>query len=172
MERRLQRANEELLAELERVKGAVDRVADDIESMGRGCDAMRVQLNTVKAATDNIVVRAGALRQESRVLSAKQAAAKSFVDRFQLTPEQLVELADERNDDTDTDSSTAIPNVSAATFAALQRAREIHRDCRSLLPTRAQKTGLEIMEAMVGTKRLCNESSHFGTMPSSVGITH
>ena len=51
-------------------------------------------------------------------------------------------------------------------FAALERVREIHANCRALLRTHHQRAGLELMDAMAAHQeaayeRLCRSSTAF-----------
>jgi len=56
-------------------------------------------------------------------------------------------------------------------FAALERVREIHANCRALLRTHHQRAGLELMDAMAAHQEAAYERlCRWAVMPKSLDI--
>lgn len=86
------------------------------------------------------------LQKALQLTQLRGSMVEEFLSQYQLTPEEVAVLQGDV--------------INQAFFAALERVRTIHANCRGLLRTSHQRAGLELMDAMAGHQerayeRLC-----------------
>ena len=86
------------------------------------------------------------LQGKSKLLDLKSNVVLAFLEKFQLTPEQLQVLAGPPMDSGHARISQR--EIGWEFFEAMNRVKEIHEDCKVLLHMSKQRAGLEIMESM------------------------
>ena len=151
--------NREYLVASNQAQEALRAVDGQLERLLGSCDR-------IGGALDRARERTGALLRETAELDAaiasveeKKKIVATFAVDFQLTDEDVVALegrpSDAKSDDrTQTESAVT---VSDAFFDALDRARAIHGNCRSLLRTHHQRAGLELMDQMASYQERAHE---------------
>ncbi|XP_060599820.1 conserved oligomeric Golgi complex subunit 6-like isoform X2 [Ruditapes philippinarum] len=145
IERRSLAINEEFLQTFQVVKNQLDSVYSDVKAMSDCCQDMTTRLKNAKAQTHDLINQTTKLHGESQKLQMKQQVADTFLDQFQLKPEEIRSLRGAKSG-----------ALSQDFFQALSRVKQIHTDCKVLLRTNHQTAGLEIMESMA----LHQESSY------------
>ncbi|XP_053378010.1 conserved oligomeric Golgi complex subunit 6-like isoform X2 [Mercenaria mercenaria] len=145
IERRSLAINEEFLQTFQVVKNQLDSVYSDVKAMSDCCQDMTTRLKNAKAQTHDLINQTTKLHGESQKLQMKQQVADTFLDQFQLKPEEIRTLRGAKSG-----------ALSQDFFQALARVKQIHNDCKVLLRTNHQTAGLEIMESMA----LHQESSY------------
>ncbi|KAL4226096.1 Golgi transport complex subunit 6 [Mactra antiquata] len=145
IERRSLAINEEFLQTFQVVKNQLDSVYADVKAMNDCCQDMTTRLKNAKAQTHDLINQTTKLHGESQKLQMKQQVADTFLEKFQLKPDEIKSLR-----------STKSGALSQDFFQALARVKQIHTDCKILLRTNHQTAGLEIMESMA----LHQESSY------------
>jgi hypothetical protein len=135
IERRSLQINKDFLADLAEVVDAVEDVHSVVGNMNRNCSEMRRTLEATKVKTRDLIQQTNRLREEGATLASQEEQLDTFVAKYQLTEneERLLRAGE----------------VGSEFFAALERARLVHVDCKKLLQTgREQTTALEVMDHM------------------------
>merc|ERR1719264_1210506 len=133
IERRSLQINKSFLSDLSEVVEAVESVHTSVSSMKNNCAEMRSTLDATKAKTRDLIAQTNRLREEGETLASQEKHLEAFVAKYQLTEAEEVAL---RTGD-----------MGPAFYAALERSRTVHADCRQLLTTAAQQTtALGVME--------------------------
>ena len=76
------------------------------------------------------------LQKALQLTQLRGSMVDDFLSQYQLTAEEVAVLQGDA--------------INQAFFAALERVRAIHANCRGLLRTSHQRAGLELMDAMAG----------------------
>ncbi|XP_070537698.1 conserved oligomeric Golgi complex subunit 6-like isoform X2 [Ptychodera flava] len=137
IERRSLAINEQFAQAIQEVKEQLDSVYLDVEAMGSCCQEMTNRLKTARNQTSDLINKTTKLQTESQRLQMRAEVADAFLNRFQLTAEEVKVLRGTRDGHLHEDF-----------FKAMARVKQIHNDCKILLRTNQQTAGLEIMEAM------------------------
>ncbi|CAF2183081.1 unnamed protein product [Rotaria magnacalcarata] len=119
------------------VKQQLDQVNDTVTSMSTCCEDMTQRLKNVKAQTQELINKTTQIQNENQELNMKSSITEGFIERFQLTPNELNALRTTRD-------GFLHPEF----FNVLKRVKSIYQDCKLLLRTNQQTIGLEIMEQM------------------------
>ncbi len=134
VERRSLHISREFLSELDGVRQAVNEVADVFVSLTHSAQAMQRQLEATKAKTRDLIRQTSALQAEGQALAVQEATVHQFIVDYQLTVEQMTSLRE--------------GDVGDQFFSALDRAQDIHRNCKGLLQSGQHSTALEVMDQM------------------------
>ncbi len=134
VERRSLHISREFLSELDGVRQAVNEVADVFVSLTHSAQAMQRQLEATKAKTRDLIRQTSALQAEGQALAVQEATVHQFIVDYQLTVEQMTSLRE--------------GEVGDQFFSALDRAQDIHRNCKGLLQSGQHSTALEVMDQM------------------------
>eukprot|EP00192_Tetraselmis_astigmatica_P020047 CAMPEP_0117653766 /NCGR_PEP_ID=MMETSP0804-20121206/3374_1 /TAXON_ID=1074897 /ORGANISM="Tetraselmis astigmatica, Strain CCMP880" /LENGTH=184 /DNA_ID=CAMNT_0005459979 /DNA_START=107 /DNA_END=658 /DNA_ORIENTATION=+ len=115
------------------VVGALNAIGSELDGLAAACDGISKGLSASKVATAGLL-------EETTLLKGKLVESQrrsELVAEFLQSTESEVEILTEGE-------------VCEEFFVALERVREIHANCRSLLHGAHQRAGLEIMDAMGG----------------------
>lgn len=129
--------NEEFLNAFKEVKEKLDFVCNDISSMSESCENITSRLKQVKLQTNELITKTTSLQAEKVHGERRLNLVKSFIDKFQLSNDEIVALSGNKENFLHKDF-----------FKALDKVQKIHNDCKVLLRTNQQTLGLEIMEQM------------------------
>lgn len=146
LEKRSLALNEDFLGCVEELVRQVRGLQEETNHMKECCDDMQKRLLGAKSRTSGLLRETSQLQCKSRLLDMKSKVASSFLDKFQLSPEQLRLLsgAPERLGM----GMASHGQIGDEFFQAMHRVQEIHEDCKVLLHMSKQRAGLEIMESM------------------------
>ncbi|XP_038050783.1 conserved oligomeric Golgi complex subunit 6-like isoform X2 [Patiria miniata] len=137
IERRSLAISEDFAEAFEKVKGGLDSIHSDVESMRSSCQEMTGRLKAAREQTSDLISKTTDLHKESQQLDMRANVTDAFLEKFQLTTNEVMALRGPRNG-----------QLLQEFFAALERVKQIHNDCKILLRTNQQTAGLEIMESM------------------------
>ncbi|KAM8975926.1 conserved oligomeric Golgi complex subunit 6 [Pelodytes ibericus] len=137
IERRSLSINEEFVAIFKNVKEELESINEDVEAMSNCCQDMTSRLKAAKEQTQDLIVKTTKLQAENQRLEVRAQVANAFLDKFQLTSEEMNILRGNREGPLTEDF-----------FKVLGRVKQIHNDVKLLLRTNQQTAGLEIMEQM------------------------
>ena len=143
LERRTLALNEDFLRCVEELVQQVKGLQDETNHMKECCDDMQKRLVAAKKRTSGLLKETSQLQCKSRSLDMKSKVASSFLNKFQLNPDQLRVLSGIPEGF----RTTRLP-INDDFFQAMHRVQEIHEDCKVLLHMSKQRAGLEIMESM------------------------
>lgn len=138
IERRSLGIQEEFVQCFRQVTEQLDLIYQDVLAMNDCCNDMTSRLQATKAQTRDLIGQTTKLQTEGQRLQLRQEVATGFLTTFQLRPEEVKALR----------GGTRDTALDVGFFAALERVKEIHNDCKLLLRTKQQTAGLEIMESM------------------------
>ena len=142
IERRGLNINREFLADFAVLKDQIETIRADVDNMNKCCLDMTERLQAAKGQTQSLISNTSELRKEGRRIEMRQEAARSFIDKFQLTPRQEQVL---KSGGSMGNNSTQLDEEF---FGALKRVQEIHSKVKVLVRSNQQTAGLEIMEEM------------------------
>uniref|UniRef100_A0A8C5LTK3 Conserved oligomeric Golgi complex subunit 6 n=1 Tax=Leptobrachium leishanense TaxID=445787 RepID=A0A8C5LTK3_9ANUR len=137
IERRSLAINEEFVAIFKNVKEELESINEDVQAMSNCCQDMTSRLKAAKEQTQDLIVKTTKLQAENQRLEIRAQVANAFLDKFQLTSEEMNILRGNREGPLTEDF-----------FKVLGRVKQIHNDVKLLLRTNQQTAGLEIMEQM------------------------
>ena len=139
LEDRSLRLIESFVVEAERVQDALLAVRTVVSELESECAKALGDLEIAERATTRFVEESSALRQARREAEQRAETVSAFLQRFQLTPQELDSLnrVVERK---------SLPDIDF--FQSLERVRKIRDECSELLSGAHQTAGLEIFEQM------------------------
>ena len=140
LEKRCLGLNDNFVKCLHTLVEQVQSLQEETSAMKTCCDNMQTRLAAAKDHTSNLLMETSELQSKNRELEMQSRVVSAFLEKFQLTPEGREALSASHR-------SRAVA-VGDSFFTAMQRVREIHKDCKVLLRTSQQRAGLEIMESM------------------------
>ncbi|XP_018336028.1 conserved oligomeric Golgi complex subunit 6 isoform X2 [Agrilus planipennis] len=140
IEKRSLEINQNFLASFREVKDVFDNVYQDVVEMSQSIEEMTTKLKNAKAQTKQLLERTRQLQEESVKNDMKQTVSKAFLEKFQLTPEEVVILHGSKHKRDVT--------ISEEIFVVLEKVQKIHADCKILLQAEHQKLALDIMDQM------------------------
>lgn len=114
-----------------------------LDALSKSCSTISSTLNSSKASTSALLDRTDALTRDLEASHRKGAILDTFLDQYQLTPQEVAVLQADAVDE--------------AFFAALQRVHSVHGNCRALLRTHHQRAGLEMMDSMASYQEAAYE---------------
>jgi hypothetical protein len=146
LERRSLSLNEDFLHCVEELVEQVKGLQEEAVEMKACCDDMQSRLSAAKSRTAGLLRETTQLQGRSKLLDMKSKVVATFMEKFQLTPEQLQVLAGPP--ESTRHGSISHRQIDGSFFETMNRVKEIHEDCKVLLHMSKQRAGLEIMESM------------------------
>ena len=146
LEKRSLSLNEEFLHCVGELVAQVKGLQEEAGNMKTCCDDMQKRLSAAKSRTAGLLRETNQLQGRSKTLDMKSRVVTSFLEKFQLTPEQLQTLMGPPEGSRYTDLSRR--QIDTEFFDTMKRVKAIHEDCKVLLHMSKQRVGLEIMESM------------------------
>ncbi|XP_022097999.1 conserved oligomeric Golgi complex subunit 6-like [Acanthaster planci] len=137
IERRSLAISEDFAQAFKKMKEGLDSIHNDVESMRSSCQDMTGRLKAAREQTSDLISKTTDLHKERQQLDMRASVTDAFLEKFQLTTDEIIALRGPR-------SGKLLEDF----FAALERVKQIHNDCKILLRTNQQTAGLEIMESM------------------------
>eukprot|EP00124_Ichthyophonus_hoferi_P001365 Ihof_evm13s68 gene=Ihof_evmTU13s68 len=176
IERRCLEVNYDFLGTFSLVKESLDQVQKEVLAMRQCCDEMNNRLQAAKTQTAEVVDTTTKLQEKAARVVIREEVAQEFISKLQLTSEELVALkgpggshglnltriaTDSRSQlnrnsaprveappvEGEAPSPSSI-ELDAIFFQALERAKQIHADCKLLMRSQHQTIALEIMDSM------------------------
>ncbi|KAK9835291.1 hypothetical protein WJX84_005952, partial [Apatococcus fuscideae] len=146
LEQRSLKVNQEYLTAAEGVLKALEQVKADLDGLAAGCGRVDALLASTKKATAGLLTETDRNEKALAASEARSDLVERFLQQYQLSATELDVLQGE--------------DIDERFFAALERVRTIHFNCRSLLRSHHQRAGLELMESMsahqeAAYERLC-----------------
>lgn len=126
--------NQQLIDAFAPAQAQLGAVTAQVEALTRSCDEISESIKTAKKQTHELLADSERLVRDKQRLEVQQSVVGSFLERFQLTPDE--EEALQRG------------AVSSKFLEALGRLASIRADCGQLLRTRHQRAALELMDLM------------------------
>jgi len=139
LERRGLDLSKEFLTAFSGLKKKLDAMNDAVDSLDRNCTSIESQLNHAEESTALFMNQSEKLREEKDELEKRSELVTSFLSKYQLSEEELVNLrhAPLREHD-----------GGAPFFDALERLQAIRGDSSEILSTPFHSAGLEILEEL------------------------
>lgn len=122
------------------MKETFDAVYNDIADMSQSLQDMTTRLQNAKKQTKHLLEQTNTFEEELSKNEMQQKVVAAFIDKFILTPEELIALHGTKHK-RDTPISLEI-------FVALDRVQKIHNDCKVLMQSGHQTLALDVMEQM------------------------
>ena len=151
--------NREYLVASNQAQEALRAVDGQLERLLGSCDRIGSALERARERTGALLRETAELDATIASVEEKKKIVATFAADFQLTDEDVAALEGRPSDakpDDNTRPESAVA-VSGAFFNALDRARAIHDNCRSLLRTHHQRAGLELMDRMASYQERAHE---------------
>jgi len=154
VERRNVEMNQEFVLMLAGLNAKIDDVYEEVHTMNNSVADMMQRLKVTKAQTRDLINETTKLQSETQKLEVKEKVMSTFLEKFQLTPEELIAVKGTSGSRIGLKISKMSPNcpdsakISPEFFTVLAKVQKIHADCKILLRSNQQKAGLEIMEQM------------------------
>ncbi|KAG7380505.1 Golgi transport complex subunit 6 [Phytophthora pseudosyringae] len=136
------------LAGLERTLEQVSTLAEQVDALDNKCDRVHQFLETTKRETQQVQAEAAALAAKRfghdskfRIWDKVQGEwkqARAFLDRYQLTEDEVRALYAEQLADEDMEAS----------FSTLERVQQVKADCKELVAAGDVSCGLELLDAV------------------------
>ncbi|KAF4033108.1 Conserved oligomeric complex COG6 [Phytophthora infestans] len=123
---------------LERTLEQVSNLANQVDALDTKCDHVHKFLETTKRETQQVQTEAAALATKRDKVQEAWKETKTFLDRYQLTEEEVRVLYTENLADEDMD----------AFFSTLERVRQVKADCKELVTTGEVNCALELLDAV------------------------
>lgn len=146
LEKRSLSLNQDFLKCVEDLVEQVKGLQEESSKMKECCDDMQRRLSAAKSQTAGLLRETTQLQHKSKVLDMRSKVVSTFLEKFQLTPQQLQVLAGPSVGSAHT--GTGHRQIDAEFFKVMNRVKEIHEDSKVLLHMNKQQAGLEIMESM------------------------
>nr|CCA18974.1 conserved oligomeric Golgi complex subunit 6 putativ [Albugo laibachii Nc14] len=121
-----------------------------VDNLHSQCSAMKSFLMETKKSTGNVLVEADRLRNEKESVELEVIQLRKFLQRFQLTEEEIQTLRSEENK----------MEVSDEFFRVMERVQQMKEGCKDLIATENADLSVEVMESIskyqeAGFERLC-----------------
>ncbi|CAL8463754.1 g3288 [Coccomyxa elongata] len=126
--------NEQFLAAAEAIIKALDTAQADLDSVAGGCTRISGALTSARASAADMLSETERVARDLAASETRSKLVDAFLQQYQLSPDEVAALQGQ--------------HIGEAFFAALERVRGIHGNCRSLLRTTHQRAGLELMDLM------------------------
>ncbi|KAE8986170.1 hypothetical protein PR003_g23313 [Phytophthora rubi] len=126
---------------LDGLEGTLEQVSDlaaQVDALDAKCDQVHKFLETTKRETQQVQTEAAALAAKRDKVQDDWKEAKAFLDRYQLTEDEVRALYAENLVDEDMD----------AFFSTLERVQQVKADCKELVATGEVNCGLELLDAV------------------------
>ena len=149
LEKRSLSLNEDFLHCVQELVEQVKGLQEESANMKACCDDMQRRLSGAKSRTTGLLKETSQLQAKTKLLDMKSTVVSAFLEKFQLTPQQLQLLSGPPAGSRQmTSSLNRHNNIDKDFFEAMNRVKQIHEDCKVLLHMSKQRAGLEIMESM------------------------
>ena len=143
LEKRSLALNENFLHCVGELVEQVGAIQQETATMKICCEDMNRRLSAARARTSGLLKETSQLQTKSKQLEMKSKVVDSFLDKFELKPEELSVLSDRHGN-----SSGGVGHIGEEFFKVMEKVKGIHENCKCLLRTSQQRAGLEIMEVM------------------------
>ncbi|XP_017780068.1 PREDICTED: conserved oligomeric Golgi complex subunit 6 [Nicrophorus vespilloides] len=140
IEKRSLLINENFLSAFREVKESFDDVYNDVADMSKSIRDMTNRLQNARIQTKHLLDQTNSLNNESINNEMQIQVATAFINKFQLTQDELVALHGSK---TRKDST-----VTMDIFKALDKVQTIHANCKLLMQSGHQTLASDIMEQM------------------------
>ena len=67
----------------------MDEINNDVQAMNKCCEEMTERLNKSKESTSELIGKTTALQQERKQIMLKSTMAETFLDKYQLKPNEM-----------------------------------------------------------------------------------
>ena len=112
--------------------------------MAQSCQEMTQRLKSSRAETEDLIGKTTTLQTQSSRVDVQRAVLDTFLSRYQLT-------------EAETNALSGKTEMNEEFFNALDRVRDIHENCKSLLRSNQQQAGLSVMESMAALQEVAFE---------------
>ncbi|KAG6950272.1 hypothetical protein JG687_00014357 [Phytophthora cactorum] len=123
---------------LERTLEQVSNLANQVDALDTKCDQVHKFLETTKRETQQVQTEAAALAIKRDKVQQEWKQTRTFLDRYQLTEDEVRALYAEHLADEDMD----------AFFSTLERVQQVKADCKELVATGEVNCALELLDAV------------------------
>uniref|UniRef100_A0A8C0JGZ2 Conserved oligomeric Golgi complex subunit 6 n=1 Tax=Chelonoidis abingdonii TaxID=106734 RepID=A0A8C0JGZ2_CHEAB len=89
IERRSLAINEEFVCIFKQVKEELESINEDVQAMSNCCQDMTIRLQAAKEQTQDLMVKTTKLQAENQRLEMKAQVAGAFIEKFQLTQDEM-----------------------------------------------------------------------------------
>jgi conserved oligomeric Golgi complex subunit 6 len=124
----------EFLSRFESVADAIGSVQKVLDDLNGDCNRLMERVSVAKKNSSELIAETNHLKEEREGVVEKQEVVRMFLDRFELTPDEEKALDSQK--------------VTEAFFLALDKTTAIREDCKTLLQSFGQQTGIDIMDYM------------------------
>ncbi|KAG7401272.1 Golgi transport complex subunit 6 [Phytophthora boehmeriae] len=129
---------QQVLDGLERTLQQVETLAHRVDALDDKCGQVQTFLETTKRETQQVQTEAASLAAKRDQVQQQFKVARTFLDRYQLTEEEVRVLYAEQLGDGDMD----------AFFSTLERVQQVKADCKELVATGEVNCGLELLDVV------------------------
>ncbi|KAF4320223.1 hypothetical protein BBO99_00009296 [Phytophthora kernoviae] len=129
---------QQVLDGLGRTLEQVETLAHRVDALDDKCGQVQTFLETTKRETQQVQTEAASLATKRDQVQQEFKEARTFLDRYQLTEEEVRALYAEHLGDEDMD----------AFFSTLERVQQVKADCKELVATGEVNCGLELLDAV------------------------
>ena len=137
IERRILDINQQFSDAFSYMMKDLESIHSDVSEMSHCCNDMMTRLSKTKEQTQELITKTNKLNEEEEKVELQSKVATSFIDKFQLSPEEIQMFRSTKDYDLH-------PNF----LQVLKKVQRIHKEVKILLRTTQQKAGLAIMEQM------------------------
>ncbi|KAJ8937284.1 hypothetical protein NQ314_011964, partial [Rhamnusium bicolor] len=139
IEKRSLDINKNFLASFLEVKESFDSVYNDVTEMSRSLKDMTYRLQNSKVQTKQLLQQTSILQCEREKNKIEQHITLAFLDKFYLSPANLLALYGNKRELT----------LTHDIFSVLDKIQYIHDDCKTLMQSGLQTLALDTMEQMI-----------------------
>ncbi|ETN07900.1 hypothetical protein PPTG_12431 [Phytophthora nicotianae INRA-310] len=123
---------------LERTLEQVSNLANQVDALDVKCDQVHKFLETTKRETQQVQTEAAALATKRDNVQQEWKQTKTFLDRYQLTEDEVRALYAEQLADDDMDTF----------FSTLERVQQVKSDCKDLVASGEVNCALELLDTV------------------------
>lgn len=142
LEKRSLSLNESFLQCVGELVEQVRSIQQETATMKVCCEDMNRRLSAARAKTSGLLKETAQLQSKNKQLEMKSKVVDSFLNKFELKPEELGVLSNHRG------TGSGGGQIGEEFFKVMDKVKRIHENCKCLLRTSQQRAGLEIMELM------------------------
>lgn len=143
LEKRSLSLNETFLQCVGELVEQVRAIQQETATMKVCCEDMNRRLSAARAKTSGLLKETAQLQSKNKQLEMKSKVVDSFLNKFELKPEELNLLSNRHGS-----SGSGVRQIGEEFFKVMDKVKGIHENCKCLLRTSQQRAGLEIMELM------------------------
>lgn len=142
LEKRSLALNENFLECVGELVEQVRAIQQETATMKICCEDMNKRLSAARARTAGLLKETSQLQAKNKQLEMKSKVVETFLDKFQLKPEELSVISERHG------NGSGAAHIGEEFFKVMEKVKGIHENCKCLLRTSQQRAGLEIMELM------------------------